>query len=65
MELLILIAIVGLGVYGWHKFNTIVGTKIAIRQRDKQIETAMRLGMRDAEAADRLARKIAEERRDA
>lgn len=65
MELIILLVIIGLGVYGWHKFNTTVGARIAARQRDKQIETAIRLGMRDAEATDRIARRIIEEERGA
>lgn len=33
------------------------------RRRDQQIETHMRLGMRDAEAQERIARKLRDERR--
>lgn len=38
------------------------GAKIRAKQRDREIETAMRLGMVDGEAQDRIARKIIEEK---
>lgn len=38
------------------------GPRIEARKRDRQIETAMRLGMRDAGAQARIAQQIREER---
>ncbi|MCA1565812.1 MAG: hypothetical protein LC803_09280 [Acidobacteria bacterium] len=38
------------------------GPRIALRRREREIETAMRLGVLDAEIQERVARKIQDER---
>ncbi|MFF6951842.1 hypothetical protein ACFZAD_24685 [Streptomyces iakyrus] len=43
---------------------TTVAPRVNARRRDQEIETAMRLGVRDAEAQARAARRIVNEYRD-
>jgi hypothetical protein len=38
------------------------GPRIEAKKRDRQIETAMRLGLRDAEAQAQIAEKLRQER---
>lgn len=59
----ILLAILLLG--GWAAWYILakVAPKYHANKRDQQIETAMRMGMRDDEAQRRIARKIVDEHR--
>jgi hypothetical protein len=49
---------VAIGAFVYYKY----GARIEARKRDRQIETYMRLGARDAEAQQRIARQIIQER---
>ena len=58
----ITLAILGfLAFKGWQAYSR-WAAEFARRQRDRQIETSIRLGMADAEAAERISRRIQEER---
>lgn len=46
-------------LWACHRF----GPGMAARKRDRQIETQMRLAYRDADAMDRIAQRIEDERR--
>ncbi|MEU8625456.1 hypothetical protein [Streptomyces sp. NPDC048669] len=59
----IFMVIVGLILYGLHRAGTKAGAKYLARQRDREIETYMRLGIRDEAARRRIAEKIADEER--
>ena len=62
MEVLVVLGILGfLAFKGWQAFSR-WAAQVARRQRDQQIETSIRLGIADAEAAERIAQRIAEER---
>ena len=56
-----LLIVAGLFTFGW-KIAAKYGPGIQRRQRDRQIETAMRYGMYDAEAQMRVAQKLIDER---
>lgn len=58
---LILLVFFGTPIALFFWFERKYGNGIRQRQRDRQIETAMRLGLRDAEAQERIARKIRDE----
>ncbi|WP_159054652.1 hypothetical protein [Streptomyces dysideae] len=49
---------IALFLWACHRF----GPRMAARKRDRQIETSMRLGLRDAEAYERIAQQIRDER---
>jgi len=59
LVILILAAIVGFAIF----ILTKVAPKVNGKRRDTQIETAMRLGVRDAQAQRRIAQKILDEQR--
>jgi hypothetical protein len=56
--LIILGTPVAIGAFVFYKF----GPRIEAKKRDRQIETYMRLGVRDAEAQERIGRQIVQER---
>ncbi|MFJ5234527.1 hypothetical protein ACIQBJ_32065 [Kitasatospora sp. NPDC088391] len=58
----VFLGIPGLIIWGLHKLATKYGPGIEARRRDREIETGIRYGMYDAEAAERIARKIRDER---
>ncbi|AZS88609.1 hypothetical protein ELQ87_33495 [Streptomyces griseoviridis] len=59
--LIIFVVIPGLFVWGMVKVANWYGPGYMARRRDEEIETAMRLGARDAAAADRIGQQIIDE----
>jgi hypothetical protein len=59
----IFVGIPGLFFWGVFALGKKFGPAHMARQRDQQIETSMRLGLRDAEAYERIAQQIRDERR--
>jgi len=49
---------IAIGAFVFYKY----GPRIEARKRDRKIETYMRLGARDAEAQQRIARQMIQER---
>lgn len=61
MELVVL-AVLAFAAYKAWKWWEKVANNIYRRERERKIETAIRFGLADAEAAERISRRIQEER---
>lgn len=58
-----ILAFLALVVGGWYFIVTRLSPKYLAKKRDQEIESAMRLGLRDQLAQERIAQKIANEYR--